>query len=121
MSQDVCLKEKERVDDLQNSGLRIIQNPVEFCFGMDAVLLASFVQIRAGGQAVDLCTGSGIIPLLLSARTEAAASRASRSSPRLRTWPGAPSPLTAWTGSSPSIRWTSRRPPPAWAGTLQTA
>ncbi len=71
MSQDVCLKGEERVDDLQNSGLRIIQNPAEFCFGMDAVLLASFVQIRAGGQAVDLCTGSGIIPLLLSARTEA--------------------------------------------------
>lgn len=121
MSQDVCLKGEERVDDLQNSGLRIIQNPAEFCFGMDAVLLASFVQIRAGGQAVDLCTGSGIIPLLLSARTEARRIEGVEIQPQVADMARAPSPLTAWRGSSPSIRWTSRRPPPAWVGTLQTA
>ena len=65
------LKPGERIDDLQRSQLGIIQNPAHFCFGTDAVLLSGFV--RAGGKerVVDLCTGNGIIPLLLSAKTRA--------------------------------------------------
>lgn len=65
------LKPGERVDDLQRSGLRIIQNPSWFCFGMDAVLLSGFVSVKPKERVMDLCTGSGIIPLLLSAKTEA--------------------------------------------------
>ena len=61
----------ERIDDLQRSGLRILQDPDRFCFGMDAVLLSGFVTVKRGEKVTDLCTGTGIIPLLLSAKTEA--------------------------------------------------
>ncbi len=61
----------ERVDDLQRNGLKIIQNPEFFCFGMDAVLLSSFVQVPKGASVMDLCTGNAVIPLLLQAKTEA--------------------------------------------------
>ncbi len=70
MTDKVLLKEKERLDDLQLSGLQIIQNPEKFCFGMDAVLLSGFVRTRRGDTLLDLGTGTGIIPLLLSAKTE---------------------------------------------------
>ncbi|MCL1854827.1 MAG: tRNA1(Val) (adenine(37)-N6)-methyltransferase [Clostridia bacterium] len=56
----------ERVDDLQRNGLRIIQNPSSFCFGMDAVLLADFTTIRPKDKTADLGTGTGILPVLLS-------------------------------------------------------
>lgn len=59
----------ERLDDLQCNNLFIIQNPSKFCFGIDAVLLSNFIKVKKGGHAVDLCTGSGIVPLLLSAKT----------------------------------------------------
>lgn len=62
----------ERVDDLQRNGLRILQDPARFCFGMDAVLLASYVQMKKARRALDLGTGNGILPLLLSARTDCA-------------------------------------------------
>ena len=66
------LKENERIDDLQRNGYRIIQNPEKFCFGMDAVLLSGFVRVKKGAQVLDLGTGTGIIPILLEAKTEAA-------------------------------------------------
>lgn len=61
----------ERLDDLQLSGLKILQDPERFCFGMDAVLLSGFVQVPDGANVLDLCTGTGILPLLLSAKTKA--------------------------------------------------
>ena len=69
-----CIKEGERLDDLQRNNLYIIQNPEKFCFGMDAVLLSGFAAAHAAPscrQILDLCTGNGIIPLLLSAKTKA--------------------------------------------------
>jgi len=66
------LRENERIDDLQRNGYRIIQNPEKFCFGMDAVLLCGFARVKKGAQVLDLGTGTGIIPILLEARTEAA-------------------------------------------------
>lgn len=63
--------EHERVDDLQLNGLKIIQNPKGFCFGIDAVLLSHFASAKSGESVVELGTGTGIIPLLLSAKTEA--------------------------------------------------
>ena len=70
MANSSILRDGERLDDLQCDELQIIQNPRYFCFGMDAVLLSSFAKAPRGGKVVDLCTGNGIIPLLLSAKTE---------------------------------------------------
>ena len=60
----------ERIDDLQRKGYKIIQNPEKFCFGMDAVLLSSFVAVKEGENVLDMGTGTGIIPILLEAKTE---------------------------------------------------
>ena len=64
------LRECERLDDLQCGGLRIIQNPDWFCFGMDAVLLTSFVKVPEGSRVLDLGSGNGVITILLSAKTK---------------------------------------------------
>ncbi len=63
------LKEHERLDDLHRNGYRIIQNEKGFCFGMDAVLLSGFAAVRERERALDLGTGTGIIPILLEAKT----------------------------------------------------
>ena len=65
------LRPGERLDDLQIGGLELIQDPKKFCFGVDAVFLSDFVRIRPGENVLDLGTGNGIIPVLLSAKTEA--------------------------------------------------
>ena len=59
----------ERVDDLQN-GYFVIQDPKKFCFGMDAVLLSGFARVKKGETALDMGTGTGSSPILLSQRTE---------------------------------------------------
>ena len=63
------LKEHERLDDLHRNGYRIIQNEKAFCFGMDAVLLSGYAAVRERERAADLGTGTGIIPILLEAKT----------------------------------------------------
>ena len=63
------LKPGERLDDLQIVGLELIQNPAGFCFGVDAVFLSDFVKVKPGETVLDLGTGNGIIPILLSAKT----------------------------------------------------
>lgn len=68
----VVLKEQERIDELQRNGYRIIQHTEKFCFGMDAVLLSGFVRAKEGERILDLGTGTGIIPILLEAKTKAA-------------------------------------------------
>ncbi len=65
------LRAGERIDDLQRNGLRIIQDPERFCFGMDAVLLSGYAAVPAGAGVLDLGSGTGIIPILLSAKTKA--------------------------------------------------
>ena len=66
----VDLKPGERLDDLQIKGYRIIQSPGRFCFGMDAVLLSAFAKVKKGERALDLGTGTGILPILLEAKNE---------------------------------------------------
>ncbi len=69
----VGIFEQERVDELQRNGYRIIQDADRFCFGMDAVLLSGFATgIKEGAKVIDLGTGTGIIPILLEAKTKAA-------------------------------------------------
>lgn len=60
----------ERLDDLERNGYKIIQNDKTFCFGMDAVLLSGFANVKPGEKALDLGTGTGIIPILLKAKTK---------------------------------------------------
>lgn len=67
----IDLKPTERLDDLQRNSLKIIQDPERFCFGMDAVLLSGFASAPEGGRVLDLGTGTGIIPILMSAKTKA--------------------------------------------------
>ena len=63
--------ERERIDDLGIKGYRIIQKEQGFCFGMDAVLLSDFASVRDGGRVLDLGTGTGILPILMEAKTKA--------------------------------------------------
>lgn len=60
----------ERLDDLQIGGLELIQNPNGFCFGVDAVFLSDFARVKPGETVLDMGTGNGIIPILLTAKTE---------------------------------------------------
>lgn len=66
----IKLKDNERIDDLQRNGYQIIQNRGGFCFGMDAVLLSGFAKVKPEEKAIDLGTGTGIIPILLEAKNE---------------------------------------------------
>ena len=67
---DIQLKDGERLDELDRNGYRIIQDPKWFCFGIDAVLLAGFAKVKPGEKVLDLGTGTGILPILLEARTK---------------------------------------------------
>ena len=58
----------ERLDDLLIGSLKIIQNQSEFCFSLDAILLAHFATVKPGALAVDLGTGTGVIAFLLATR-----------------------------------------------------
>ena len=69
--EQVPLLEGERIDDLQRNGYGIIQKSGGFCFGMDAVLLSGFAEAGKGSTLVDLGTGTGIIPILMKAKTGA--------------------------------------------------
>lgn len=69
MNNATC-NEDERIDDLQRNGYQIIQKKKGFCFGMDAVLLSGFAQVKEGEAVLDLGTGTGIIPILLEAKTQ---------------------------------------------------
>ena len=63
------IKNDECLDDLQN-GLFIIQKQNGFKFGVDAVLLSDFAKDARSVNTLDLCSGTGIVPLLLAAKTK---------------------------------------------------
>lgn len=64
------MKDGERLDELQRNEYLIFQHPGRFCFGMDAVLLSGFVRIKQGSLVLDLGTGTGILPILMEAKTK---------------------------------------------------
>ena len=55
---DVKINDYERVDDLHRNGYLIIQDPKRFCFGIDAVILSDFAEVKKGERVMDLCTGT---------------------------------------------------------------
>ena len=59
------------MDQIGFSGLKLIQKPEEFCYGVDAVILADFASGKRAKHIVDLGTGTGIIPLIMSHKTDA--------------------------------------------------
>lgn len=68
---DIKLNENERIDNLEIKNMKIIQNKDGFCFGMDSVLLSDFAQeIKDNSNCVDLGTGTGILGILLCAKTK---------------------------------------------------
>lgn len=72
MQEHINLEMNERIDDLMtDTGLSIIQSKEVFSFSTDAVLLTKFASIPKHGKIIDLCTGNGVIPLLLTTRTKA--------------------------------------------------
>jgi len=64
----------EKIETLHAGNFRIIQDTDEFRFGIDAVLLADFASFKKNSHVVDLCTGNGIVPLLMAARVFAGSS-----------------------------------------------
>ena len=66
----INLLEGERLDDLERNGYKIIQNPSKFCFGIDAVILSYFANVKDGEVVLDIGTGTGILPILLEAKTK---------------------------------------------------
>lgn len=71
MTTNNLVHENERLDELNRNGYCIIQDPKRFCFGMDAVLLSAFAKAKKGDHVLDLGTGTGIIPILMEAKTNA--------------------------------------------------
>jgi tRNA1Val (adenine37-N6)-methyltransferase len=69
MNTDTIVRGNERFDDLNLNNLKIIQNSDFFCFGIDSVLLSNFAKVKKNELVLDLGTGNGIIPILLSAKT----------------------------------------------------
>ncbi|WP_066875076.1 tRNA1(Val) (adenine(37)-N6)-methyltransferase [Clostridium mediterraneense] len=62
------LKEEETLDDLQLDGIHLIQKEDGFRFGVDAVLLANFAEVKSRHTVIDLCTGTGIIPFIIKGK-----------------------------------------------------
>lgn len=62
------LKENERLDCLIKEGYEIIQNDDVFSFSTDALLLGHLIEVRKNDRIMDLCSGNGVIPLLLAAK-----------------------------------------------------
>lgn len=63
----VEIRQNERLDDLGN-GLAIIQRVDAYCFTSDSVLLANIVKVNRKSVVVDLCSGSGIVGILVNAK-----------------------------------------------------
>ncbi len=69
---NIEIKENERIDDLEFKDLKIIQNKDGFKFGIDSILLSDFSKnIKNNSTVLDIGTGTGIISILLSSKTNA--------------------------------------------------
>lgn len=68
IDKDYEIGENERLDDLQCNDYKLLQNTACFCFGMDAVLLSSFAHVEDNNMVLDMCTGNGVIPILIKGK-----------------------------------------------------
>lgn len=66
MANEWVLNEGERLDDLVRDDMKLIQRPDHFCFSVDSVLLAHYVEPKKNDVIADLGTGTGVIALLVS-------------------------------------------------------
>ena len=114
---NIPLKENERLDDLQN-GYHIIQNTRDFCYGIDAVLLSDFARVKKGEQALDLGTGTGIIPILLKAKTQGEHFTGLEIQEQSAEMAGRSVCIIIWRMRLPSEREISKKPLPSLAGLL---
>lgn len=64
------VKDGETLDDLQLKDICIIQKRGGFRFGIDAVLLANFANVKKKHKVMDLCTGTGIVPFIIKGKKE---------------------------------------------------
>lgn len=62
---EVNIEKDESIDDLQLNGLQLIQKNEGFRFGVDAVLLSHFANVKKKHRVIDLCTGTGIVSFLV--------------------------------------------------------
>lgn len=62
---EVNIGKDESIDDLQLNGLQLIQKEQGFRFGVDAVLLSHFANVKKKHRVIDLCTGTGIVSFLV--------------------------------------------------------
>ncbi|GFZ33697.1 SAM-dependent methyltransferase [Clostridium zeae] len=65
------INKDESIDDLQLGGIHLIQKKDGFRFGVDAVLLANFANVKNNSRVIDMCTGTGIVPFILAGKTKA--------------------------------------------------
>lgn len=65
MKKNIELLQDEAIDDLQLDNLYLIQKKQGFRFGIDAVLLSNFANVKNKHRVIDLCTGTGIVPFLI--------------------------------------------------------
>lgn len=72
METDSCIREDEKLDELFDGRIRIIQKKAGYRFSLDAILLAHFAAARPAASIIDLGTGSGIVPLILARKEETA-------------------------------------------------
>lgn len=68
MDKKLLIKENETLDDLQLDDLFVIQKRSGFRFGVDAVLLANFANIKRNDNILDLCSGTGIVPFIIAGK-----------------------------------------------------
>ena len=62
---EVNIGKDESIDDLQLNGLQLIQKEQGIRFGVDAVLLSHFANVKKKHRVIDLCTGTGIVSFLV--------------------------------------------------------
>ena len=86
----------ERLDDLQIRGYEIIQSPGRFCFGMDAVLLSAFANVKKHEKALDLGTGTGFFRSFWKQNIRVCIIQDWRSRRRAQIWQSAASAITDW-------------------------